>query len=139
MSQERFSQYVSGWHRMMSKIWLDRLQLMGVYHRGMLQESVRSMSHSALQLSEGYQMRSTYSFLTYGMYVDAGVGKGYRRGNGGDLHFLDKAYRKEHKLGKAREKRPWMSVSWRVSRRVLVSQLSRQLGKEFMGLFVKMS
>ena len=124
---------------MMSKIWLDRLQLMGVYHRGMLQESVRSMSHSALQLSEGYQMRATYSFLTYGMYVDAGVGKGYRRGNGGDLHFLDKSYRKEHKLGKAREKRPWMSVSWRVSRRVLVSQLSRQLGKEFMGLFVRMS
>lgn len=124
---------------MMSKIWLDRLQLMGVYHRGMLQESVRSMSHSALQLSEGYQMRATYSFLTYGMYVDAGVGKGYRRGNGGDLPFLDKAYRKEHKLGKAREKRPWMSVSWRVSRRVLVSQLSRQLGKEFMGLFVRMS
>lgn len=124
---------------MMSKIWLDRLQLMGVYHRGMLQESVRSMSHSALQLSEGYQMRATYSFLTYGMYVDAGVGKGYRRGNGGDLHFLDKAYRKEHKLGKPREKRPWMSVSWRVSRRVLVSQLSQQLGKEFMGLFVKMS
>ena len=138
MSQERFAQYVSGWHRMMSKIWLDRLQLMGVYHRGMLQESVRSMTHSTLRLSEGYQMRATYSFLTYGMYVDAGVGKGYRHGNGGDLHFLDKVHRAKHNLGKAREKRPWMSVSWRISRRVLVSQLSQQLGKEFVGLFSRL-
>ena len=138
MSQERFAQYVSGWHRMMSKIWLDRLQLMGVYHRGMLQESVRSMTHSTLRLSEGYQMRATYSFLTYGMYVDAGVGKGYRHGNGGDLHFLDKVHRAKHNLGKARERRPWMSVSWRISRRVLVSQLSQQLGKEFVGLFSRL-
>ena len=34
------------------------------------------------------------------------TGKGYKRGNGGDLKFLGKDYRKEHNLGKAREPRP---------------------------------
>ena len=41
----------------------------------------------------------TFEFLQYGLYVDAGTGRGYKRGNGGDLYFLAKDYRKEHKLG----------------------------------------
>ena len=37
-----------------------------------------------------------FKFLQYGIYVDLGTGKGYKRGNGGDLKFLGKDYRKEH-------------------------------------------
>lgn len=132
-----FETYAREWHRMMSKIWLDRLQLMGIYHRGMLQQSLRAMASNTLTLSEGYQMHATYSFLTYGIYVDSGVGNGYKRGNGGNLPFLDHVYRAEKGLGKARQRRPWFSTSWRISQQVLARQLSASIGQDFRALFAK--
>ena len=48
-----------------------------------------------------------------------GVGNGYKRGNGGDLHFLDPEYRKKHKLGKPRKRRNWYSPKLYSSVKVL--------------------
>lgn len=75
-----------------------------------------------------------FKFLQYGIYVDAGTGKGYKRGNGGDLKFLGKDYRKEHNLGKAREPRPWFSKSWYVSTQVIRDVYARFVGDQFVGI-----
>ena len=56
-----------------------------------------------------------FRYLEYGIYVDLGVGNGYRRDNGGDLPFLDTAYRLE-----------------------LKDKLAEVIGEEFAGLFDKL-
>lgn len=76
-----------------------------------------------------------FKFLEYGIYVDLGVGNGYRHGNGGDLAFLGKAYRAEHHLGKARERKPWFNKSWYISVEVLKNRLAEILGDDFAGAF----
>ena len=62
------------------------------------------------------------------------TGKGYKRGNGGDLIFLGKDYRKEHNLGKARETRPWFSKSWYISTQVIKDVYARFVGDQFVGI-----
>lgn len=140
MGEEKngFELYVREWHRMMSKIWLDRLALLGVYHRGSLRESVADAGTKRLEFGGEYEVHATYGFLTYGMFVDAGTGKYYKRGNGGDLKFLDKKYRAERGYGKMRERRPWFSVSWDISRRVLVDRLGQVVGGHFLGILASM-
>ena len=58
-----------------------------------------------------------------------------RRDNGGDLPFLDPAYRLEHHLGKPRQRRPWFNKSWYISVMVLKDKLADVIGEEFAGLF----
>lgn len=70
-----------------------------------------------------------------GIYVDLGVGNGYRRGNGGNLPFLDPVYRHEHHKGMPRARRPWFNVSWFISTQVLKEKLGELIGEEFSGLF----
>ena len=62
-------------------------------------------------------------------------GKGYKRGNGGDLEFLDPVYRHEHRLGKKRQRKPWFNKSWYISTMVLKDKLADVAGEEFAGLF----
>ena len=62
------------------------------------------------------------------------TGKGYKRGNGGDLIFLGKDYRKEHSLGKTREPRPWFSKSWYISTQVIKDVYARFVGDQFVGI-----
>ena len=62
------------------------------------------------------------------------TGKGYKRGNGGDLIFLGKDYRKEHNLGNAREPRPWFSKSWYISTQVIKDVYARFVGDQFVGI-----
>ena len=66
--------------------------------------------------------------------MDAGVGNGYRRGNGGDLQFLGKTYRATHGLGEPRKKKRWFSPSWYISTRVIAERWGRILGERFAGL-----
>jgi len=90
--------------------------------------------NSGLSLA-GYDMQATFRFLQYGLYVDAGTGNGYRRGNGGNLQILDKDYRRSHKMGKGRTRRPWFSRSWYISREVLKNKYAALIGEAFVGAF----
>lgn len=63
------------------------------------------------------------------------LGNGYRQGNGGDLQFLGKAYRKLHNLGEPRKRRPWFNKSWYISVEVLKDHMARIMGDEFSGAF----
>lgn len=123
--------YSRAWYEMMTHIWRDRIDLMGCIRTGALRGSV---SGGGLRVA-GYDLQATFRFLDYGLYVDAGTGNGYRRGNGGDLRILESGYRRAHGLGRRRVRRPWFSTSWRISREVLKDKLALLAGEAFVGAF----
>lgn len=119
-----FQAYNAAWARQMVQIWSDRLTAAGAIDTGTL---LRSIRQGSTRISEA-DAQMEFRFVRYGVYVDAGVGNGYRRGNGGNLEFLAKSYRIEHKKGKARERTEWYSRSWAISRRVLMTRLTSIAG-----------
>lgn len=123
--------YSKEWYNKMVEIWRDRLDAMGIHDTGALRSSV----HKGTFNIEDAGGAMTFLYLTYGIYVDLGVGNGYRRGNGGDLKFLDPVYRHEHHKGQPRKRRPWFNVSWFISVQVLKEKLGELIGEEFSGLF----
>lgn len=125
------SDYAHGWNAMMMQIWKDRIGMMHAIDTRRLFDSVSAQTPNIQGLSASFEFR----FVTYGVYVDAGVGNGYKRGNGGNLQFLGKGYRSLQGLGKAREKRPWFSRSMAISQRVLAERYLQAVGDEFAGVF----
>lgn len=111
-----FSEYAGAWQRMMVNIWQDRIMQAGAVDTGTLLRSVRA---GASRIGEA-DASMAFQFVRYGVYVDAGVGNGYRRGNGGQLEFLRKSTRIERGLGKERQRTRWLTTSWAISRRVLL-------------------
>lgn len=124
------------WVKKMVEIWTDRLIMLGAFTKEA--HLLRSVALDGARLSEE-ESQITFSFLQYGIYVDAGTGRGYKRGNGGDLYFLAKEYRKKHKLGEPRKRRPWFSKSWNISLRVMANYMTQKLGEEYTGLFAALS
>lgn len=122
--------YSKAWYDKMVEIWRDRIDAMNILDTGALRGSVAGKGFAIDEL--GGQM--AFQFLKYGIFVDLGTGKGYKRGNGGDLEFLGKDYRKQHNLGKARKKRPWFSTSWYVSTKVIRDVYARFVGEQFAGI-----
>lgn len=126
---DELQQYSREWYTKMTQIWRDRIDLMGCIRTGALRSSVAG---GGLSLN-GYDLNATFHFLQYGLYVDAGTGNGYTRGNGGDLQILNKDYRREHGMKKQRQRRPWFSRSWAISRRVLIDKTAEIIGDDFAG------
>lgn len=91
-------EYIDGWSEMMITIWQEKIIRYGVVDTGHLYSGFRrdNSENSAL-----------LKFASYGLYQAMGVGNESRRGNGGNLDFLDPYYRKKHKLGKKRTRRNW--------------------------------
>lgn len=123
--------FARGWYDMMVKIWTDRLSLMNIHRTGALRRSVEKAGFR----QDRDNLELSYHFLRYGLYVDAGTGNGYKHGNGGKLEILEKEYRRMHHLGEPRKRRPWFSVSWRISVEVLKNQRARAYGVEFARAF----
>ena len=130
-NQHLIRTYSKEWYNKMVEIWRDRLDAMGIHDTGALRSSVHKGTFSI----EDAGGAMTFLYLTYGIYVDLGVGNGYYHGNGGDLKFLDPVYRHEHHKGKPRKRRPWFNVSWFISVQVLKEKLGELIGEEFSGLF----
>lgn len=123
--------YTREWYAKMIQIWRDRIDLMGCIRTGALRQSVAG---GGLKLN-GYDMNATFHFMQYGLYVDAGTGNGYKKGNGGNLQILDKDYRKSHGLKNQRKRRPWFSNSWYISREVIKDKFAEIMGEAFAGAF----
>lgn len=123
--------YTAAWYEKMVQIWQDRIMTMGIHDTGALLNSVRG---GGLSFKETGSVLS-FQFLLYGIYVDMGVGNGYRPGDDGKIHVLDPIYRIENKLGQKREERPWFSRSWYISTQVMKEYMGKIIGEGFAGLF----
>ena len=145
--QDDIQKYQLAWVDMMDKIWQDRLELYHVRRTGNLRNSIRSdIQFAQNDLSSTIQ----FDFAKYGVYVEAGTGNHYVHDNGGDLEFLDPVYRAEHRLdrkkkvgpkwggyvqsGQPRSKKPWLTPSWSISRRVLGNTMVHIIGEKFLGM-----
>ncbi len=126
--------YVDAWFDKMVQIWGDKLDLQGVYDTGALRRSVMSAGKGR-PLIDDHRIAMTFNFLLYGIYVDLGVGNGYRHGNGGDLEILDDVYRHEHKMGNKRVRKSWFGWSWEISVNVLKNKMGEMLGEEYSRMF----
>ena len=114
-NENTLAKYADEWSMKMVDIWLEKIRMLDIYDTGALYNSVESLSVSAL----GGQTLIPHRFIEYGLYVDAGVGKGFKRGNGGDLGFTP-----------VRQPRPWYHIKYYASFMVLRDAVTDIYGKE---------
>ena len=87
-NQSELEQYERGWSRMMTDIWREKIQQLNITDSGALQGSLQEL------VTTGQVTTIEHKFLQYGLFVAAGVGKGFAHGNPGDLLFMGDSYRK---------------------------------------------
>ena len=90
-------EYIRAWNKTMAEIWQDKLRQLDVYDTGALFASVKTGFVS----DQRGTVQIVHKFLEYGLYVDAGTGNGFKRGNGGDLGF-----------NPTREPKPWFNKKY---------------------------
>ena len=99
--------------------WKEKMKKVRVRGSG---ELYRSFAHHVYRDANGDLQKVVYTFHFYGWYVDAGVGRGYRHGNGGNLEFLaDKSVRH-------RKPKHWYNKIWYGEFRKLLHMLAEELG-----------
>ena len=134
--------YRDAWAKMMVTIWREKIERLHVIDTYQLhQEITENVTSSGSELST-----IQHKCLEYGIYQDCGTGNGYKKGNGGDLEFLDPQFRDKeyaHKqksgkvtLGEPRRPREWFSRAYFASVMVLKEQMAYMYGEEFCGLLV---
>ena len=138
--QEDIGRYTRLWTDKMTQIWGDNIDRFGVIDTGRL----RSLPSGVATVSD-ISSQVAFQILYYGICQDRGVGNGYyrkdnpkgegKRNSFGQLDILDPTYRIEHGLGKQRERRPWFSISWYISCRVMADAMQGIIGNRFVGLF----
>lgn len=113
--QDEIRAFERGWAEKMVDIWQEQIEKLGVVDTGALWNSAQELIHT------GQITTIEHQFLLYGIYMALGVGKGYLRGNPGDLEFLGASYRK--KMG--------TEDGQRYGRRAVGLGLSRRAMKRF--------
>lgn len=104
---EDLSSYIHEWSRLMEKMWQEKMARLRIVNTGGLASSL----HSSDLYSAG-SFSATFTFRQYGYYVDAGVGRGFTAGNGGNLAIMDMTYRRLHNLDIPRKKGPRWGGGW---------------------------
>lgn len=93
-TKEQIEQYERGWSRMMIDIWREKIVQLNITDSGDLRGSFEEV------ISTGRVTTIEHRFLYYGLYVAAGVGHGFKHGNGGNLLFMGDKYREgKHAYG----------------------------------------
>lgn len=139
--EQQQREWIDAWSKKMIQIWQDKLSYWNIRRTGTLMGSFKeAVSHNGL--SANILMR----FLRYGIYQAYGTGRGYAQGNGGDLRFLDPAYRREHRLdvprkvgpawggyytsGEPRQRRDWFNPKLFGSLMRMRETMAKMIGEE---------
>ena len=92
--QQELERYERGWSKMMIDIWREKIVQLNISDTGALSNSMTEL------VSTGQVTTIEHKFLQYGLFVAAGVGKGFYHGNPGDLLFMGDSYREgKHAYG----------------------------------------
>ena len=93
-THDEIEQYERGWSRMMLNIWREKIIQLNITDSGALQGSLQEL------VTTGRVTTIEHRFLQYGLFVAAGVGKGFAHGNGGNLLFMGDKFREgKHAYG----------------------------------------
>lgn len=90
-TQADIDAYNRGWARYLVDILQEQIDKLSVSDTGSLKQSVEYAIDGTDTIK--------HKFLKYGLYVSAGVGKGFKHGNGGDLLFMNDKYREVNGYG----------------------------------------
>lgn len=122
--------YEDAWSKMMIDIWREKIDRMRVVDTRMLRQQMTQ------RVTESGSAMTTiqHRFMQYGIYQDCGVGRGYEKGNGGNLLILDEKHRAKYNMGEPRKPREWFSRAYFASVMVLKEQEAYMYGEEFCGL-----
>lgn len=90
-SQKDIDAYNRGWARFLVDILQEQIDKVKISDTKSLRSSIEYTMHGADTIE--------HRFLMYGLYVAAGVGKGYQHDNGGNLLFLGDSYRSTNGYG----------------------------------------
>jgi hypothetical protein len=113
-----FERYIDAWADMMITIWREKINAFDIHQTGDLARSLRA---EVSRQAGGNTAKIEHFYLRYGDYVARGVGKGYARGNGGDLHFTPH-----------RHPKPWTSGKYWSSKQKLFAEMLTQTGNVYM-------
>ncbi len=119
------------WSSQMLVIWREKMSQLDINDTGALNRSLSA--HMDVNGNEGKSV-ITHRFEMYGLFVDAGTGRGFERGNNGALDIMDKAYRKAKGMrGEPREPKRWFSYAYYRSVKNLIEHEAKVLGEKFVG------
>lgn len=90
-TQADIDAYNRGWARFLVDILQEQIDKLSVSDTGSLKQSIEYAIDGTDTIK--------HKFLLYGLYVSAGVGKGFKHGNGGDLFFMNDKYREVNGYG----------------------------------------
>lgn len=96
-NRSELEHYERGWSKMMIDIWREKIQQLNITDSGALRDSMTEL------VQTGQVTTIEHKFLQYGLFVAAGVGKGFAHGNPGDLLFMGDRYRKGKHAYEARQ------------------------------------
>lgn len=133
VTEEDVRRWEQEWTRMMVTIWQENIRRLAIVDTMRLHNTI-----SGGVRDTGGQIEILHEFMLYGIYVARGVGNGYRRGNSGKddengLRFLDKRYRKEHRMGKPRQRRDWLYPRYLSSIDILTQVEVKLYGEAYIG------
>ena len=133
VSEADIRKWEQDWMEMMITIWREQITRLGIVDTMTLHNTI---SHRVTYV--GGQIQIAHEFMLYGIYVAKGVGNGYRPGYSGKddengLRFLDKDYRRQHKMGKPCQRRDWFSPRYLSSIDVLTQVETQLYGHAYMG------
>lgn len=90
-TQADIDAYNRGWARFLVDILQEQIDKLSVSDTGSLKQSIEYAIDGTDTIK--------HKFLMYGLYVSAGVGKGFKHDNGGDLLFMNDKYREVNGYG----------------------------------------
>lgn len=136
LTEEQKDKYERSWAESMVQFWQEKMMKFTppIYDTGTLYKSLTSEIHP------GPSTTITHHFMEYGIYVAAGVGNGYRRGNSGkdDENGLQFLRGKKWNKGRGhRQKRDWFSGKYRYSLYRLNDFENKYFGTAYMGMLCK--
>lgn len=138
------AKYIKAWQEMMVTIWREKIERLRVIDTTRLHQDIYGTVAGTSDVRT-----ILHKFLEYGIYQDCGVGRGYKKENGGYLEFLDpfahsaKKERegkhrqksgKETSYGRRRQPREWFSRAYFASVMVLKEEMAYMYGQEFCGI-----
>lgn len=132
ITEQQKQEYEQRWTEFMVKFWQEKMMKFRrpVYDTGYLYYSLRGILHP------GANTTIEHRFSEYGLYVAAGTGNGYRRGNSGKDDDNGLQFMRGGKSGNGghRQRRDWFSKKYRYSLYRLQDFESRYYGEAYQGL-----
>lgn len=122
--------YEKEWTENMVKYWQEKMMQFSppVYDTGSLHDSLTGMIHDTLIV---------HHFLEYGLYVAAGTGNGYKRGNSGKDDENGLQFMRGDKWNKGRghrKRRDWFQSKYQYSLHRLNDFEAKFYGEAYQGL-----